>query len=57
MKLLVEARGFHCQDIMKLHPVSSEIEVKDRLTSDVNYFIYGPMNYAVVARKPGSDTP
>ncbi|HJP94045.1 MAG TPA: methyltransferase domain-containing protein [Pyrinomonadaceae bacterium] len=57
MKLLVEARGFHCQDIMKLHTVSSEIEVKDRLTSDVNHFIYGPMNYAVVARRPGSDTP
>jgi len=58
MKLLVEARGFRCQDIMKLRPVSSvQIEVKDQLTSHVNHFLYGPMNYAVVARKPGSDTP
>lgn len=57
MKVLVEARGFRCQEIMKLHPVPSTIEVKDRLTSDVNHFIYGPMNYALVARKPGSDTP
>ena len=57
MKLLVEARGFLCQEIMKLHPVPSMIEVKDRLSSDVNHFLYGPMNYAMVARKPGSDTP
>lgn len=57
MKLLVEARGFRCQEIMKLHPVPSMIEVKDRLSSDVNHFLYGPMNYALVARKPGNDTP
>ena len=57
MKLLVEARGFLCQDIMKLRPVSKvQIEVKDQLTSHVNHFLYGPMNYAVVARKPGGDT-
>jgi O-antigen chain-terminating methyltransferase len=58
MKLLVEARGFRCQEVLKLRPVSSvQIEVKDQLTSHVNHFLYGPMNYAVVARKPGSDTP
>jgi SAM-dependent methyltransferase len=58
MKLLVEARGFRCQEIMKLRPVSSvQIEVKDQLTSHVNHFLYGPMNYAVVARKPAQDTP
>src|SRR5215212_3870775 len=61
MQLLLEARGFRCQDVMKLHPVSSaKIEVKDQLTSHLNHFLYGPMNYAVVARKPvsesGSDT-
>ncbi len=57
LQLLVEARGFHCQEVMKLHPVSSvKIEVKDQLTSHLNHFLYGPMNYAVVARKPGSDT-
>ena len=57
MKLLVEARGFRCEDIMKLRPVSSvQIEVKDQLTSHVNHFLYGPMNYAMVARKPGSVT-
>ena len=40
---------------MKLRPVSKvQIEVKDQLTSHVNHFLYGPMNYAVVARKPGS---
>jgi SAM-dependent methyltransferase len=58
MRLLVEARGFHCQEIMKLHPVPNvQIEVVDQLTSHVNHFLYGPMNYAVVARKPGSERP
>jgi 2-polyprenyl-3-methyl-5-hydroxy-6-metoxy-1,4-benzoquinol methylase len=53
MKLLVEARGFQCQQIMKLHPVATaQIEVKDQLTSHLNHYLYGPMNYAVVARKP-----
>ncbi len=53
MKLLVEARGFQCQEIMKLHPVSSvQIEVKDQLTSHLNHYLYGPMNYAVIARRP-----
>jgi O-antigen chain-terminating methyltransferase len=53
MKLLVEARGFRCQEIMKLHPISTaKIEVKDQLTSHVNHYLYGPMNYAIVARKP-----
>jgi O-antigen chain-terminating methyltransferase len=53
MKLLLEARGFRCLQVMKLHPVPSvQIEVKDQLTSHVNHFLYGPMNYAVVARKP-----
>lgn len=53
MQLLVEARGFRCQDVMKLHPVASaKIEVKDQLTSHINHYLYGPMNYAVVARKP-----
>jgi len=56
MKLLVEARGFRCQEVMKLRPVSNvQIEVKDQLTSHVNHFLYGPMNYAVVARKPAGD--
>lgn len=54
MKLLLEARGFRCEEVMKLHPISSEIEVKDQLTSHLNHFLYGPMNYAVVARKPQS---
>jgi len=53
MKLLVEARGFRCEDVLKLHAISStKIEVKDQLTSHLNHFLYGPMNYAVVARKP-----
>ena len=53
MKLLVEARGFRCEEVLKLHAVSStKIEVKDQLTSHLNHFLYGPMNYAVVARKP-----
>lgn len=56
LKLLVEARGFRCQEVMKLHPVgSAKIEVKDQLTSHLNHFLYGPMNYAVVARKPKSE--
>ena len=54
MQLLLEARGFVCQEVMRLHPVASaKIEVKDQLTSHLNHFLYGPMNYAVVARKPG----
>ncbi len=57
MQLLVEARGFRCQEVMKLHAINSTtIEVTDQLTSHLNHFLYGPMNYAVVARKPGSDT-
>ena len=56
MQLLLEARGFVCQAVMKLHPVASaKIEVKDQLTSHLNHFLYGPMNYAVVARKPAID--
>ena len=57
MQLLVEARGFRCQEVMKLHPITStKIEVKDQLTSHLNHFLYGPMNYAVVARKPASES-
>ena len=53
MKLLVEARGFRCEEVLKLHAISSpRIEVKDQLTSHFNHYLYGPMNYAVVARKP-----
>ncbi len=53
MKLLLEARGFRCEDVLKLHAVeSAKIEVKDQLTSHLNHFLYGPMNYAVIARKP-----
>jgi len=56
MKLLLEARGFRCEEVLKLHAVSStKIEVKDQLTSHLNHFLYGPMNYAVVARKPESE--
>jgi SAM-dependent methyltransferase len=53
LKLLLEARGFRCEEVLKLHAVeSAKIEVKDQLTSHLNHFLYGPMNYAVVARKP-----
>ncbi len=56
MQLLLEARGFLCQEVKRLHPVASaRIEVKDQLTSHLNHFLYGPMNYAVVARKPGAE--
>lgn len=56
MKLLVEARGFRCEEVLKLHAVeSARIEVKDQLTSHLNHFLYGPMNYAVIARKPESE--
>ena len=55
MKLLLEARGFRCEEVLKLHAVeSAKIEVKDQLTSHLNHFLYGPMNYAVVARKPAT---
>jgi SAM-dependent methyltransferase len=53
LKLLLETRGFCCQDVLRLNPVSStQIEVKDQLTSHLNHYLYGPMNYAIVARKP-----
>lgn len=56
MKLLVEARGFRCEEVLKLHAISStKIEVKDQLTSHLNHFLYGPMNYAVIARKPDTE--
>jgi SAM-dependent methyltransferase len=58
MQLLLEARGFRCDEVFKLHPVPNvEIEVTDQLTSHVNHFLYGPMNYAIVARKPDIDAP
>ncbi len=58
MQLLLEARGFRCEEVFKLHPVPNvEIEVTDQLTSHVNHFLYGPMNYAIVARKPDIDAP
>ena len=58
MTLLLESRGFCCQEVLKLHPVPSvQIEVKDQLTSHMNHYLYGPMNYAVVSRKPGIDFP
>ena len=54
MELLVEARGFADLRVLRLHPVAdAKIEVKDQLTSHLNHYLYGPMNYAVVARKPG----
>ena len=57
MELLVEARGFVRQETMRLHPVSSAtIEVKDQLTSHLNHYLYGPMNYAIVARKPNAES-
>ena len=55
MELLVEARGFTRQQTMRLHPASTKIEVKDQLTSHLNHYLYGPMNYAIVARKPAND--
>jgi O-antigen chain-terminating methyltransferase len=56
LKLLVEARGFRCEEVLKLHPVASaKIEVKDQLTSHLNHFLYGPMNYAIIARKPKAE--
>jgi 2-polyprenyl-3-methyl-5-hydroxy-6-metoxy-1,4-benzoquinol methylase len=58
MELLVQARGFMHQETMRLHPVSSvKIDVKDQLTSHLNHYLYGPMNYAVVARKPAESAP
>src|SRR6185503_5951111 len=48
MELLLEARGFRRQETLKLHAVAStKIDVKDQLTSHLNHFLYGPMNYAV----------
>lgn len=55
MELLVQARGFSKPEVMRLHPVAeAKIEVKDQLTSHLNHYLYGPMNYAVVARKPAA---
>jgi O-antigen chain-terminating methyltransferase len=54
MELLVQARGFADLQVLRLHPVAdAQIEVKDQLTSHLNHYLYGPMNYSVVARKPG----
>jgi 2-polyprenyl-3-methyl-5-hydroxy-6-metoxy-1,4-benzoquinol methylase len=52
MQLLLESRGFYCQEVLKLHPISSPtIEIKDKLTSHLNHYLYGPTNYAIVGRK------
>ena len=58
MELLAGARGFVNTEVMRLHPVAdAKIEVKDQLTSHLNHYLYGPMNYAVVARKPATTEP
>jgi O-antigen chain-terminating methyltransferase len=55
LQLLVEARGYCCEEVLKLHAINAgKIEVKDQLTSHLNHYLYGPMNYAIVARKPAS---
>jgi 2-polyprenyl-3-methyl-5-hydroxy-6-metoxy-1,4-benzoquinol methylase len=53
LKFLVESRGFQNVRVLKLNP-SDESQVKgtSELTKRFNQYFYGPMDYAVVGRRP-----
>ncbi len=52
MKSILEARGFGRLETLELHPMLAErLKETDELTKRFNQYFYGPMDYAIVARK------
>ena len=52
MKCILESRGFDRLETLDLHPMLAErLKETDELTKRFNQFFYGPMDYAIVARK------
>ncbi len=53
MKFLLEARGFHRLQILRLHPLDAmRVEGETPLTARFNDHLYGPMDYAIIGWKP-----
>jgi O-antigen chain-terminating methyltransferase len=54
LEFLLETRGFEAIEILNLHPwESARIAGEDEVTQRFNAYFYGPMDYAIVARKVG----
>jgi 2-polyprenyl-3-methyl-5-hydroxy-6-metoxy-1,4-benzoquinol methylase len=52
LKFLVESRGFEVIDTLDLNPSDEKpLEADSELAERFNEFFYGPMDYAVIARK------
>ena len=52
MQCILESRGFARLETIELHPMIAEkIKGDDELTKRFNKYFYGPMDYAIVARK------
>ena len=52
MKLLLESRGFHRIEVTNLHPADrARLAGDNDLTVRFNELFYGPMDYAITARK------
>ena len=52
MQCILESRGFARLETLELHPMIAEkIKGDDELTQRFNKYFYGPMDYAIVARK------
>ena len=53
MKFVLDARGFDDLQIVRLHPVDEmRVEGDSKLTIRFNDHLYGPMDYAIIGRKP-----
>jgi O-antigen chain-terminating methyltransferase len=52
MQCILESRGFGRLETIELHPMIAEkLKGDDELTRRFNEYFYGPMDYAIVARK------
>ena len=52
MEFLLDSRGFHDIEILKLHPWdSAKLAEDNELAASVNTYFYGPMDYAILGRK------
>jgi len=53
IKFVLDARGFDELQIVRLHPVDEmRVEGDSKLTIRFNDHLYGPMDYAIIGRKP-----
>ena len=55
LEFLLESRGFEAIEILNLHPWdSARVAGESEVTKRFNAYFYGPMDYAIVARKVGN---